>query len=588
MHEAFRDILRAPLSPSSHNRQVILPNAAANSRAHRYSAAYFKHHLQQLHPTTTIHNNDTSIKGTTFSKRKQASESSEDIQATLKRVAGAIRKSTMSMRRPVSLKDVVTFRFVLHPASYGKRAWDTLILLLVVYSAIVLPFDMAFRPTFVSLFDHVLDALFILDIVLHFRTAYIHDGRLVTNSYDIAQKYLHSSFLIDFLASFPVEALTYFNSSSWTRYVVLFRVLRLLRLGRIVRFLKKLPESFYQAWRIVRLFIAVLLCTHWTGCSFFTMLSIEKELFPDLETWDMQNDMAEADVFTRYTSSLYVGVLILIGEDIGPVTNVERLFSTASLLFGSAGHAILFGQVVILIQNLNKAKNGYIKKVELAETHMAQMQLPAPFRVRVQEYYDYCWTLNKCMSRDAFVDDLCPSLTCEFLVYFHTPILSACIFHKTSPDFLVHMVQLIIHQVYLKHDYIIKEGDVASGIYFIEQGFAYVGSQIHNVARIEKGSHFGQIGVLTNARCSASVNAGSNCSILMIPALAFTPLLQNFPKDAEIIFGNELKKGYVKSNLEKKALQRGLDHYSTIKENDMEPMVRDPELESVAERRGRR
>ena len=69
----------------------------------------------------------------------------------------------------------------------------------------------------------------------------------------------------------------------------------------------------------------------------------------------------------------------------------------------------------------------------------------------------------------------------------------------------------------------------------------------------------------------------------MIPALAFTPLLQNFPKDAEIIFGNELKKGYVKSNLEKKALQRGLDHYSTIKENDMEPMVRDPELESVAE-----
>nr|CAD7197034.1 unnamed protein product [Timema douglasi] len=101
-------------------------------------------------------------------------------------------------------------RFILSHYGVFKSCWDWLILIATFYVAIVVPYNASFinsdRPSMVS--DVVVEALFIIDIVLNFRTTYVsRKGEVVSNSRSIALNYLKSWCLVDLLAALPFDLL---------------------------------------------------------------------------------------------------------------------------------------------------------------------------------------------------------------------------------------------------------------------------------------------------------------------------------------------------------------------------------------------
>ena len=183
------------------------------------------------------------------------------------------------------------------------------------------------------------------------------------------------------------------------------------------------------------------------------------------EGWHVLKGIDNADVATQYWSSIYAGVLTMVGDDINPQTNHERCFATIAILIGTGIFATLFGQgklywcrrcprcitflVALLIQNLNKAANEYRQKLELADENMRQMNLPEDFRRRVRRYFDYCWSLNKCLPRDLFLELLSPALASEVQLHFHLSILTAKLFNGTTADFLIGIVGSVQSRIYL-------------------------------------------------------------------------------------------------------------------------------------------
>ena len=95
-----------------------------------------------------------------------------------------------------------------------KRAyWDMFILLLVAFTSVILPIQLAFNdvsstlPQELADLDLVSDFLFVIDILLNFRTAYIdaRTARLIVSPHMIYKAYLARWFWIDLAGSMPSE-----------------------------------------------------------------------------------------------------------------------------------------------------------------------------------------------------------------------------------------------------------------------------------------------------------------------------------------------------------------------------------------------
>jgi hypothetical protein len=97
----------------------------------------------------------------------------------------------------------------IHPKNDRKVRWDIFVASLVVYSAVSVPYRVAFNVPATGMwgvFDVFVDFMFALDMVLNFFTGYEKpDGNLEFGTIHIAWHYLCTWFVIDFLSTLPID-----------------------------------------------------------------------------------------------------------------------------------------------------------------------------------------------------------------------------------------------------------------------------------------------------------------------------------------------------------------------------------------------
>jgi hypothetical protein len=167
---------------------------------------------------------------------------------------------------------------VIREDSRARTTWDLLILVLVVVSCSLVPYQLAFRhhvDLAGSLAVYLIDLFFLTDIFLNFRTSYRHQGSDITDREQIARRYLRTLFPFDVMAALPFDALLL----GWAGFeiggvsiVLLLRLPRLLRIARLfVIFRRWQRQSWTNAGllRIVKFAFVILLLTHWVACAWF-------------------------------------------------------------------------------------------------------------------------------------------------------------------------------------------------------------------------------------------------------------------------------------------------------------------------------
>ncbi|XP_035285211.1 potassium voltage-gated channel subfamily H member 2-like [Anguilla anguilla] len=113
---------------------------------------------------------------------------------------------------------------ILHYSPF-KAVWDWLILLLVIYTAIFTPYSAAFLLSDeeeaamqtcgyscspLNVVDLIVDIMFVIDIVINFRTTYVNaNDEVVSQPGRIAVHYFKGWFLIDMVAAIPFDLLIY-------------------------------------------------------------------------------------------------------------------------------------------------------------------------------------------------------------------------------------------------------------------------------------------------------------------------------------------------------------------------------------------
>ena len=94
------------------------------------------------------------------------------------------------------------------PDSKFKQVWNLIIIALLLYTAIFVPFKIAFIQNdgiVMKTFEWIVDILFVIDIFINFMSAYEDSitNLIVFDRKKIAMSYVKTWFFLDLLACFP-------------------------------------------------------------------------------------------------------------------------------------------------------------------------------------------------------------------------------------------------------------------------------------------------------------------------------------------------------------------------------------------------
>ncbi|GFX39836.1 potassium voltage-gated channel protein eag [Trichonephila clavipes] len=114
---------------------------------------------------------------------------------------------------------------LLHYCAF-KAIWDWVILCLTFYTAIMVPYNVAFKnktseDVSLLVLDSIVDVIFFIDIVLNFHTTFVGPGgEVVSDPKIIRMNYLKSWFIIDLLSCLPYDVFNAFDHEEDLPHIV--------------------------------------------------------------------------------------------------------------------------------------------------------------------------------------------------------------------------------------------------------------------------------------------------------------------------------------------------------------------------------
>uniref|UniRef100_A0A3Q3F2Y1 Potassium voltage-gated channel subfamily H member 2 n=1 Tax=Labrus bergylta TaxID=56723 RepID=A0A3Q3F2Y1_9LABR len=315
---------------------------------------------------------------------------------------------------------------VLHYSPF-KAVWDWLILLLVIYTAILTPYSAAFLlndqvssyPAMQScgyscsplnVVDLIVDIMFIIDILINFRTTYVNtNDEVVSHPVRIAVHYFKGWFLIDMVAAIPFDLLIYRSGEETTTLIGLLKTARLLRLVRVARKLDRYSE--YGAAVLFLLMCTFALIAHWLACIWYAIGSVERNgsigwlhTLGDQLGKHFNDSVPGPSIKDKYVTALYFTFSSLTSVGFGnvsPNTNSEKIFSICVMLIGSLMYASIFGNVSAIIQRLYSGTARYHTQMLRVREFIRFHQIPNPLRQRLEEYFQHAWSYTNGIDMNA-------------------------------------------------------------------------------------------------------------------------------------------------------------------------------------------
>uniref|UniRef100_A0A3B3CJX9 Potassium voltage-gated channel, subfamily H (eag-related), member 6a n=1 Tax=Oryzias melastigma TaxID=30732 RepID=A0A3B3CJX9_ORYME len=397
---------------------------------------------------------------------------------------------------------------ILHYSPF-KAVWDWVILLLVIYTAIFTPYSAAFllneaeeeqrrscgytcNP--LNVVDLVVDVMFIVDILINFRTTYVnHNDEVVSHPGRIAQHYFKGWFLIDIVAAIPFDLLIFRSGSqaepqTQTTLIGLLKTARLLRLVRVARKLDRYSE--YGAAVLFLLMCTFALIAHWLACIWYAIGNMERtgsarvggmkigwldNLADQIgKEYNDSDTSSGPSIEDKYVTALYFTFSSLTSVGFGnvsPNTNPEKIFSICVMLIGSLMYASIFGNVSAIIQRLYSGTARYHTQMLRIKEFIRFHQIPGGLRQRLEEYFQHAWSYTNGIDMNAVLKGFPECLQADICLHLNRSLLQNCsAFHGANKGCLRALAMRFRTTHAPPGDTLVHSGDILTALYFISRG----------------------------------------------------------------------------------------------------------------------
>ncbi|XP_076147555.1 voltage-gated inwardly rectifying potassium channel KCNH2 [Alosa pseudoharengus] len=455
---------------------------------------------------------------------------------------------------------------VLHYSPF-KAVWDWLILLLVIYTAIVTPYSAAFllndqeeqkiqscgySCSPLNVVDLIVDIMFIIDILINFRTTYVNaNDEVVSHPIKIAVHYFKGWFLIDMVAAIPFDLLIYRNGEETTTLIGLLKTARLLRLVRVARKLDRYSE--YGAAVLFLLMCTFALIAHWLACIWYAIGSVERggsigwlhalgdQLGKPYNSSIMGSGPSVKD---KYVTALYFTFSSLTSVGFGnvsPNTNSEKIFSICVMLIGSLMYASIFGNVSAIIQRLYSGTARYHTQMLRVREFIRFHQIPNPLRQRLEEYFQHAWSYTNGIDMNAVLKGFPECLQADICLHLNRTLLQNCKAFKGSTKGCLRALAMKFKTTHAPPgDTLVHAGDVLTAIYFISRGSIEILRGDVVVAILGKNDIFGEpINLYARpGKSNADVRALTYCDLHKILREDVLEVLDMYPEFSDHFWSN--------------------------------------------------
>ncbi|KAM8933666.1 voltage-gated inwardly rectifying potassium channel KCNH7 [Pelodytes ibericus] len=459
---------------------------------------------------------------------------------------------------------------ILHYSPF-KAVWDWLILLLVIYTAIFTPYSAAFllndreeqkrrecgyscNP--LNVVDLMVDIMFIIDILINFRTTYVnHNEEVVSDPAKIAIHYFKGWFLIDMVAAIPFDLLIFGSGSDETTTLIgLLKTARLLRLVRVARKLDRYSE--YGAAVLMLLMCIFALIAHWLACIWYAIGNVERPYLIHKISWlDQLGDQIKKpynysdassgpSIKDKYVTALYFTFSSLTSVGFGnvsPNTNSEKIFSICVMLIGSLMYASIFGNVSAIIQRLYSGTARYHMQMLRVKEFIRFHQIPNPLRQRLEEYFQHAWTYTNGIDMNMVLKGFPECLQADICLHLNQTLLQNCkAFTGASKGCLRALAMKFKTTHAPPGDTLVHCGDILTALYFLSRGSIEILKDDIVVAILGKNDIFGEMVHLyaKPGKANADVRALTYCDMHKIQREDLLEVLDMYPEFSDQFLTN--------------------------------------------------
>jgi hypothetical protein len=434
---------------------------------------------------------------------------------------------------------------VIRENSWQRILWDLLILMLILTSNVLIPFQIGFQHVESrsgTTVLYLIDLFFFIDIFLNFITSYRHDGMEITDRRSIARHYLRTMFPVDILANFPFDAIvlafgaTEFHNIS---FVLLLRMLQLIRIVRLIFIIRRWEnESWMNSGylRIGKFLLVIITFVHWVACSWFFVAFIDH--FPS-DSWATYAGIETLDIATQYIRSLYwaISTMATVGYgDITPHRNIEYIFTILVMMLGVYMYAFIIGNIASLFSNLDAAKAHFRNRVDAVNHYFRARRVPNHLNEQVRNYYEYIWARHRGVRHELLLDDLPAPLRLDILLYLTRDLLAKVpLFLYASPALRNVLLMALKAQTYAPDVFIARNGEVGKEIFFISHGKMEIRKDNEKCGFMEDGDYFGDLSLILSEIRTASVRTLTYCEVFVLTNTEFKRIKEEYSEFHDIL-----------------------------------------------------
>ncbi|XP_063236097.1 potassium voltage-gated channel protein eag [Bacillus rossius redtenbacheri] len=409
---------------------------------------------------------------------------------------------------------------LLHYCAF-KAIWDWVILCLTFYTAIMVPYNVAFKNKTsedVSLLvvDSIVDVIFFIDIVLNFHTTFVGPGgEVVSDPKVIRMNYLKSWFIIDLLSCLPYDVFNAFDhdEDGIGSLFSALKVVRLLRLGRVVRKLDRYLE--YGAAMLILLLCFYMLVAHWLACIWYSIGRSDADngvqyswlwklanVTQSPYSYIWTNDSSSPPELingpsrkTMYVTALYFTMTCMTSVGFGNVaaeTDNEKIFTICMMIIAALLYATIFGHVTTIIQQMTSATAKYHDMLNNVREFMKLHEVPKALSERVMDYVVSTWAMTKGLDTDKVLNYCPKDMKADICVHLNRKVFNEHPAFRLASDGCLRALAMHFTMSHsAPGDLLYHTGESIDSLCFIVTGSLEVIQDDEVVAILGKGDVFG-------------------------------------------------------------------------------------------------
>ncbi|XP_035668949.1 uncharacterized protein LOC118411052 [Branchiostoma floridae] len=438
------------------------------------------------------------------------------------------------------------------------RVWIGLRLLMAAASTFTYTLQAALLRESWALFgiNIGLDVCNFVDMYIKLHAAFYNDKHvMVTHPLETARHYLKTNFLMDIMASFPIELVAIPFITNWD-YTDLMALVGLLRLNRVLiaynlllffDYLESNVEIETGLIRQVKFFLYSLIFTHWTTCVVWLMGCPPFLSTPCVEdnwiarTLVDEHDFKEDEHGKMYATSMYWACATALNVGYGDLhasldKDYEMVLMALLQIVGIVFYGYIVASVAASLANAAAQRARYQERLRLIFAFLKCYGVDERLQKRVDQHYEYLWVRTRGIATRSLFEGLPVALEADVTFTLYQRIIEKVpIFYGMDVGF-EKMVSLYFKPTFvLEGELIVRKNDIPTEMFYVLRGAVERVSPDEDdftgraVCAAGPGSFFGYMHVMLKEPWEFTVRAKSNCDLYILTRADLLDVLCHYP-----------------------------------------------------------